>query len=128
VCSSDLSYKILKPGGIFRCIIPDLEYAARLYLKELDEGDRNASIKFIASTTMLGVEQRSKGLKGIMVSVFGNAKHLWMWDSQSLSEELSKVGFKSIRNCSFNDSKDSMFSYVESEGRFNHAVAIECFK
>ena len=122
------SYKILKSGGIFRCVVPDLEYAARLYLQELDGGDNNASLKFIAATTMLGIEKRNKGLKGIMVNMFGNAKHLWMWDSKSLAEELKKIGFKSIRVCSFNDSVDNMFQFVESEGRFKNAVAIECIK
>src|SRR4051812_24771119 len=30
------SYKILKPGGIFRCVIPDLEFSARKYIQNLD--------------------------------------------------------------------------------------------
>lgn len=122
------SYKILKNDGIFRCVLPDLEFAARLYLKELDAGDFNASMKFIANTTMLGVEKREKGLKALMVSIFGNSKHLWMWDSKSLSEELKQAGFRNIRNCSYNDCSDNMFSFVESEGRFTNALAMECYK
>ncbi len=39
--------KILKVGGVFRCIVPDLEYAAREYIKSLDNGNSTASIDFI---------------------------------------------------------------------------------
>ena len=64
----------------------------------------------------------------MMVNMFGIAKHLWMRDSKTLAEELKKVGFKSIRVCSFNDSADNMFKFVESEGRFKNAVSIKCIK
>ncbi|MEO6190188.1 MAG: hypothetical protein ABIO44_07290 [Saprospiraceae bacterium] len=38
------SYKNLRKGGIFRCVIPDLEVAARRYLIELDNGKKTASV------------------------------------------------------------------------------------
>ncbi len=121
------SYKILKPGGVFRCIVPDLEFLARNYIQELDKKNSDASIKFI-NGTLMGVTERPRGLKAFIKSFFGNAHHLWMWDSISLSEELKKVGFKEIRNCKFNDSKDEFFKFVEDEDRFKNSVAIECFK
>ena len=40
------TYGILKPGGIFRCVVPDLEHAARVYIRALDEGQPDASIRF----------------------------------------------------------------------------------
>ena len=122
------SIKILKKGGIFRCIVPDLEYAANLYLDELKAGKTSASLKFISTTTMLGVEKRSMGLKGLIVSFLGNSKHLWMWDYKSLEMELKNVGFNSIRKCEYNDCNDEMFKYVEEESRFRNSVAFECFK
>ena len=122
------TYKILKPGGIFRCVVPDLEYAARTYIDSLDKGDSQASIKFCGPDTLLGVEKRPKGTKGFIISFLSNSHHLWMWDSTSLSEELVNAGFKNVRPCKFNDSGDPMFTLVEDEGRFIHAVALECSK
>ncbi|MBS4044354.1 MAG: methyltransferase domain-containing protein [Chitinophagaceae bacterium] len=122
------SFKILKKGGIFRCVVPDLEYAAKLYLEELKAGKTSASIKFISITTMLGVEKRSRGLKGLIVSFLGNSKHLWMWDYKSLEVELKNVGFNSIRKCEFSDCNDKMFKYVEEASRFKNSVAFECIK
>lgn len=121
------TYRILKDGGIFRCVVPDLEWSAKSYLKELEGGNKNASVKFI-NDTLLGTKARPRGIKGLFVSFLGNANHLWMWDHQSLAAELSDAGFKHMRTCSFNDSEDEMFKLVEAEDRFVHAVAIECRK
>ena len=118
------TYKILENGGIFRIVVPDLEYPARLYIESLDNGDNLASIKFVGVNTLLGVDKR----QGFWSSRLGSTHHLWMWDSKSLSEELKNVGFSNIQNCKFNDSKDEMFKQVEDEDRFINAVAIECVK
>ncbi len=121
------SLLILKPGGIFRCIVPDLECLARNYIHKLEKGDALASISFI-NGTLLGYQERPRGIKGLMSSFFGNSHHLWMWDTSSLSQELERAGFREIRTCRFHDSSDKMFERVEDKGRFENAVAIECVK
>lgn len=122
------TYKMLRPGGIFRCVVPDLEYSAREYIKALDRGDALASIDFIETKIRLGLINRPKGLTGFITSFWGNSHHLWMWDAQSLSEELRNAGFREIRTCNFNDCEDKMFQYVEDKSRFEDALAIECKK
>ncbi len=121
------SYKVLKKGGIFRCIVPDIESMARSYISSLDNGHKTASVNFI-NNTLMGVEQRKRGLKGLISSYYGNSHHLWMWDHQSLGEELKKAGFIDVRHAKFNDSSDAMFKLVEDPSRFEGAVAIECRK
>ncbi len=121
------SFKVLKKGGIFRCILPDLEIFARSYIEDLDKGDNLASLNFI-NNTLLGIKEKPKGIIGFFSSFIGTSNHLWMWDSKSLSEELRAVGFTEIRVCKFNDSQDEMFKYVEDIDRFNDAFAIESIK
>lgn len=121
------SYAILRKGGIFRCVVPDLEYAAREYIKRLDAGDETASM-FFMQDTLLGVENRPRGAKGMVSSYFGNSHHLWMWDRKSLARELINAGFIEVRECGFNDSEDPMFRHVEDPSRFVNAVALECRK
>lgn len=121
------SFKVLKKGGIFRCVLPDLELEARLYIKDIDDGNNLASINFMNST-LLGIKERPRGLRGLLSSFYGNSHHLWMWDYKSLAEELKQVGFTQIRVCKFNDCEDEMFKYVEEKGRFENALAIECRK
>ena len=120
------TYTILKPGGIFRAVMPDLKAAAESYIENYDKLDSPAS-EFMRST-MLGIEDRGSGLRSIMVKLYGNSKHLWMWDYRSLQYELQQVGFRNIRPCQFGDSTEKEFSLVEEEGRFYGAVAFECQK
>ncbi|HLK28192.1 MAG TPA: methyltransferase domain-containing protein [Puia sp.] len=121
------TYKLLKPSGIFRCVVPDLEFSAREYVKALDKGDNQGSMEFMR-TTLLGIEERPRGAKGFFTSFMGNSHHLWMWDKFSLANELSQAGFRNIRFCAFNDSKDDMFRLVEEKSRFENAAALECSK
>lgn len=121
------SYTILKKGGIFRCVLPDLEKAARTYLNDLDHGHATSSIRFMQNT-LLGITARPRGIKGLLSSFFGNSHHLWMWDHASLAEELKHAGFVNIRKCNYDDCVDNMFKHVEDSGRFTDAVALECRK
>ena len=52
------TFKILKKGGIFRCVVPDLEFYAREYIHSLDNDDRSASLSFMGNNTRLGREER----------------------------------------------------------------------
>ena len=120
-------YKILKPDGVFRCVIPDLEAAARQYLTDVEINKPEASINFMQNT-LLGKEKRERGFKSLAKALFGNSHHLWMWDRISLKNELINAGFKKVRECHFNDSEDEMFKFVEDPDRFVKAVAMECKK
>ncbi len=120
------TYKILKPGGIFRGVVPDLKAAVDTYIKGYDKFDSPASE--LMRNTMLGVEDRGTGLRSIFIKLYGNSKHLWMWDYPSLKYELQKAGFRNIRQCQFGDSTEHNFTFVEEEGRFYNAAAFECQK
>ena len=90
----------LKPGGTFRLIVPDLEWAARSYIKRLDSGDFSASLDFCGDYTYFGSIERDKGIKGILRNAFGTSKHYWMWDQHSMKSELLKAGFKNVLRAS----------------------------
>lgn len=121
------SFRLLKPGGIFRLVMPDLEHMAQIYLQAKDSGDPTASVDFMRST-LLGYESRARGLRSLTSFMWGNSRHLWLWDSASTREILSHVGFRSMRECSFNDSDDKHFTEVEDKDRFKSACAIEAHK
>ena len=120
------TYLILKPGGTFRGVVPDLRSAAINYIEEYEMVDAPAN-EFMRNT-MLGNEKRTKGLSSGIKGIYGNSKHLWMWDYKSLQFELKKTGFINIRECKFGDPTDPLFKFVEEEERFFRAVAFECQK
>lgn len=121
------TYDLLKKGAIFRCVLPDLEKCIDLYLEDKKNHSSEASIKFMRSS-LLGVENRPRGIKEKTMEVFGNSHHLWMWDKDSLKKELLDAGFSSVRICRFNDSVDENFKQVEDSSRFYAAFSLEAIK
>jgi SAM-dependent methyltransferase len=116
--------RILRKNGIFRALVPDLEFAAREYIAGLDRGEPAANESFLRGAG-LGCEQKKPGLMGLAHKLFNTSAHLWMWDEASLAQALKDHGFSRIRPCRFGDCEDPMFSFVENRGRFDHAVALE---
>jgi SAM-dependent methyltransferase len=115
---------MLKPGGVFRLVVPDLEAAARDYLHGLERGEHDAAVRFLTETH-LGRPSRPGSFMALLSSLFGHAAHLWMWDRPSLKAELADAGFGSVRDAAFNDSEDPMFARVEDAGRFDDGFALE---
>lgn len=118
------SYEYLKPGGIFRMVLPDLWQAVEQYCQ--DSSPRAAHT--FMETTLLGCRSRGGWLRRALQSVFGNSKHLWMWDEKAMIDELQQVGFKKIRRAFFGDSQDERFREVEREDRFKECLALEAIK
>jgi SAM-dependent methyltransferase len=118
------THKILKNGGYFRLVVPDLEYSIKKYL---DNESTDSSLIFLRET-YLGKEQRSRGIKGAIKEWLGNSQHLWMWDYKSLSKELRDAGFLNIRKAEFNDCMDIMFKEVENKDRWIDCLGVECNK
>ncbi len=122
-------YAMLKPNGIFRLVVPDLEMPAKHYIESI--GSSNAANEYLRSLGM-GIEQSSGGLMNLIFRLFGHSAHLWMYDHASMKQELENVGFREIRKCSFKDSEILEFSEVEDVERFEstygYELAMECKK
>lgn len=117
-------FRCLKPGGMFRLVLPDLEQLAREYLA----GKESRAAHQFMESTYLGVKDRPRGLGGVIRAWLGNSAHLWMWDERSLGEKLREHGFKEIRRAQFGDAEDTRFNEVEDAGRFAGCLAMQCLK
>ncbi len=118
------TYRYLTPGGRFRFVLPDLEKLAKDYISS---SSPDASMIFMQDS-YLGYQYRARGLSGLLRAWLGNSSHLWMWDFKSISVELSKAGFQSIRRAQFGDSGDPAFNAVEDLGRWESCLGVECIK
>jgi SAM-dependent methyltransferase len=123
----DNTYRMLRTGGIFRIVVPDLEWAAREYIDRLERAQPQANSFFLRETG-LGTEKKEAGLKGLAHAMLNRSAHLWMWDESSLDHALQEHGFNERRRCHFGDCEDRMFSLVEGRDRFEKAVAMEAKK
>jgi len=78
------SYRVLKPGGVVRIAVPDLEYALSLY---------SAGKKEEMLTQYFFVDDDESHY----------ARHKFMYDFAMLKEILEKLGFCEIRRCGFQE-------------------------
>jgi predicted SAM-dependent methyltransferase len=116
--------KVLRPGGIFRLVLPDLAYSIKQYL---ESSSNDAALTFMRETS-LGCERRPNTFKSLVLTWLGNSAHLWMWDYKSLEQELMKAGFVSVRRAVYGDSIDLVFLEVEDKPRWDNCLGVECQK
>jgi SAM-dependent methyltransferase len=125
------TFSLLKPGGVFRLIVPDLQWRATEYVARVEAGEQDANSNFLSSC-FLGLEEKPRGLLRAAIALFGNSRHLWMWDEPSMRLALTEAGFAQIRRAAFGDNPDPMFARVEAKDRFDgHGhpeLAIEAIK
>lgn len=130
------SFSYLKSGGMFRVVVPDLQYYIDQYQRSKSSGDvrlmNDAAFQFCKSTC-LGVEGSRKNISHRIIDVFRGSAHRWMWDYQSLSQALSEHGFVAIRRFSPGECEDEMFLRPERDHMFGprespYGLALECCK
>jgi SAM-dependent methyltransferase len=113
---------ILRPGGLFRFVVPDLEDSIRRYLASSED---LAAVEFVRSLR-IGHESRPRTLGPFLADWLGNARHMWAWDYKSMAHELRQAGFAEIRRAVLGDSTELRFRDVEDAIRWNGCLGIEC--
>lgn len=116
------AYRLLRPGGTFRSVLPDLRVLVERYVRDASPDAAGDLMR----STLLGTESRPRGLGGLLRTWFGNSPHLWMWDYPALENALLEAGFVDIRPARFNDSDHPAFAEVELPDRWVDAVGFEC--
>lgn len=108
-------HRVLKPGGVLRVVVPDLELLAKAYLeslRQLDEGVPTAErahssaiyelFDQMVRTEVTGTTEQ-KGWNALVERLIRRSAadagelHRWMYDRYSLDQLLESVGFSSVR-------------------------------
>lgn len=118
-------YKMLKPGGVFRAVMPDLTTSINTYINSTSA---TPSVDFMKET-LLGQSSTPVSPRQYLSNIFSSPSHKWLWDYKSVSHYLHCSGFSSVRPAVFNDSSYSdVFSQVESPSRWQSCLGFECIK
>lgn len=103
-------HRVLRPGGVHRVVVPDLELAIRDYVASLarvdaGEGDpreHDATVHAFAEQMVrreaAGSSQQRPVRRRVENRLFGDARrrgetHQWMWDRVNLAAVLTEAGF-----------------------------------
>lgn len=107
-------HRMLKPGGVFRLIVPDLQVIIEHYMASDDPARAHDFI----SQTYMGMKTSPRGMLGKMWEAFRTSGHRWLYDEASMSLELQEAGFTDIRRTEFGDSKLAEVAEVDNPSRY----------
>jgi hypothetical protein len=113
--------RVLKPGGIQRIVVPDMEVNCRSYLAHLDAcvaggGDRSAHDGYVGLLIEQSVRKEADGTsrqgllrRKIENLTLGDARargetHQWMYDRVNLTAALEQLGYCDVTVRSYRDS------------------------
>ena len=116
------TFAMLRPGGVYRTVMPDLAVAVRRYAAS---DDPLAAYQFLRETKTGVFETMPRRAK---VAAALGSRQQWQWDFPSLAHELRAAGFHAVRRCEIGDAADPRFADVEDPTRFRDALAVECVR
>lgn len=99
------SYRVLKPGGVLRVVVPDLYKICRKYVDEYESGDPEASVYL-----MWAINMHREGQYGTNIGIFKRAilewqgyphQHKFMYDEYSLRKKFEAFGFRDTLSHSY---------------------------
>ena len=128
--------RVLKPGGVLRLVLPDLEACVRHYQREKEAGNPRAADDFVgahfytAAGNFYGEARHLSRTRRLAIRLL-HRPHQWMYDAESMQALLEDVGFSGVRECRYRSGacpdlqtletrKDEIFS--------NSSFYVEAFK
>jgi predicted SAM-dependent methyltransferase len=113
-------FRVLRPGGVLRIAVPDLEQVIKDYLADRDV---LASHKLMSRLSPKGSTIRDLLRKGR-----GYGGYQQMFDRRSLTHLFSEAGFKNSEVCGFKQSLIPEIDAIEVEQRKNESLYVEASK
>jgi SAM-dependent methyltransferase len=111
------TFRLLKPGGTFRLVVPDLTWRIDQFTK-MQKSDPKLAADTLLKNCHLGRQYAVRGTIERVKLALGNSAHLWMYDEALISQLIVDVGFIHVRRCNFGDAQDAFWEQVEDRTRF----------
>lgn len=111
-------YRVLRPGGCFRLIVPDAEIYLRGYIAELNGDIVNIPYRnFLDEKTALMSVNR----------IFREHGHQYAWDFRTIEIHLAEAGFVHIRKLKYMEGRESKL-LIDIESRAIESLYVEAVK
>jgi len=110
-------FRVLKPGGILRIVVPDLGIMVRDYLADI--ADPMASHRFVSRLLL------TTSVRDIL---HAGAHHKQMFDARSLCYMLQAAGFPAPELSAFGSSRIAEIAKIELESRRSESLYVEAVR
>jgi predicted SAM-dependent methyltransferase len=123
-------FRVLRPGGILRLVVPDLEEMVNNYLRGKERKEFNNQENLSAHKLMRGLNFRDvkHPSGGFFYKIYNCVKdfhsHKWMYDEESLIFHFKRAGFSDVRKMKLHESGIENIEKIE----LNKGLCIEGIK
>jgi len=119
-------YRVLKPGGILRVVVPDLKIYTKEYMNKEECSDNNdipAADKFMDNLMLQGIGDDRPLFYKLMCK-----RHQWTYDFDSLAKRLYDCGFSEVKECKLGKGLLPDVQYLEPQKYHSKSVYLEAIK
>lgn len=121
-------YRILKPGGIVRIIVPDFESLVNNYIGNKISNPSIAAFKFLKDSLYFEIPIPNSLFSFIKFYFQRKNNHAFLYDEAGLKFQFQNSGFVNVSRKQYNDSAIPEINIIELESRVKGALCIEAFK
>ena len=122
-------FRVLKPGGICRTLVPDLgalikEYRGEMVAEGYSLGEKEDAARRLMQKMLMRPESSRKGLYALFHATTDFHSHKWLYDGPSLVRLMTEAGFVNCRERGFRESEIPHIDKVEAEGRVLNGAGV----
>ncbi len=124
------SWRILKPDGVIRVVVPDTEHHMESYRAEKSRGEEGACLRLNERLMYRPLTSRRSLVARAYTALTDFHSHKFMYDRPYLASCLRAAGFTDVSERQFRESRIAEVTEVENEGRVGDGAgfAIEAVK
>jgi len=129
--------RILKPGGTIRTVWPPYEFVEKLVSNEWLTADEEEFVEHYHAFYVVkhkfapkGNKHRSKREQCALGLLYQQGEHLHIWSIQEMLDTLKELGFKTVKQCKYQESTVADFKGIDTPGKIRalHSAVIEARK
>lgn len=117
-------FRVLKPGGICRIVVPDLAAAICRYLANAQDHDADIAAYHFMEELLVHSRAPQKGLLGLYHRLVGFHQHKWMYDAASLRKLLIDAGFVNVTNPASQEGRLPDLARIENPNRIEDGAGV----
>ncbi len=126
------SFRVLRPGGVARILVPDLRSLVLEYLGQMELGDQSGDAphldgadRFSARFLNAPLQQGRASLPyRIYAAYYDLHQHKWMYDAPSLIRHMQRAGFQDAAERGLFDSRITDIELIENPERLGAGYGI----
>jgi SAM-dependent methyltransferase len=99
------AHRVLRPAGVCRIIVPDLEAAVQQYVADRDAGRDDSSDRLMSALHVHSISgANGRGVLALYRGVTSFDHHKWMYDARGACRLMQEAGFTDVRTHAYLES------------------------